>query len=1587
MGSFYENFGQFESLQEIQKYWSSSVAGGLPTNALVPEYNVDDLIGGVSLVTDWNNNTDQFTAAKGDAAIFQIKDQYKPKIYANTTYIVRFRTTVPASITNYQSNDSNIPDPRLDLYINNNITPDNPITEILIGDTSVPSGFKNTLDDPPFNNGNELGTRIGTIFANRNASGDIATVEFRFKAQSEENLDIQFVLRNGLFIVSDIEVLADKETGYSPNYVRLAKRIPMEHMHTPLSFKFQYFDIRGNKADLETVAFGAVFDGDNNYIQGTSNLLTGSLFIGNQVDSGIEMGGLNSGFIRSVGYEGLDRAIAGTGPGGFLLYSGSGQMQIGDNIEEGVGLQLVGDNDSSHLIFTTRGGGSIDIKAEKFFIGTNNTQFISGSEGNIEISSSLFHLDPQNNLLVIGADAVINADLTVNSLRTPATIGGSPSTTANASSSIDSDGFAKFASASIAGFEVVTDEIRSSNEALRLKASGDITASKVLLEGGTITAGVSILGSLSANSILTPAIINGSPATPSNASSSISDQGLAIFRSASIAGFVVNTEEIKSSNESLRLKSNGQITGSDVLFSGGTIGGFDLLSNELKSSNNNLRLKDSGQITGSTVLFTGGKISGSAIDMITPKFFLGSDSQFVSGANGNIEISSSNFHLDNAGNVNMSGKITATEGSIGGFVITENAISSSNGNLRMKSSGQITGSNVLFTGGEIGGFTIDNDHIVDSGGNLQLTGSSGTIKARAGTIGGFTLSSDKITGNNIVIDSAGSIQTADYASDLKGWKISSNFNGFAEFENAKIRGTLATAVFEKETVNAVGGQLYVANSTNLTASADTPSGNYFPTDTTMSVVNVSGFAPNEILSLKKVSGTGFSTEYVKVVSSSREDITSETNLSGQLFLIRGYGATFPAGPSASLGDTPGGAQSYSGSQVIVSTGKIGTGFIRLNANPNNLATPYIDIVERTGSGVYDVQLKARLGDLSGLANSNLVFNKSNPGFGLATDNVFLQGGITATFGTIGGFAITSDAISSSNDNLILRDSGQITGSNVLFDGGKIGGWSINANQLSANGIKINAASGYIEAGTLNNVNDIGDASTGFFANKDGEILLKAGTSANKNYMQFKNGVLDLNTDKAIISGSDITINTPSFFLGSDSQFVSGSNGNIEISSSKIHIKPDGDVIVRKVNAEEGTIGGFVLSSDEIRSSNNNLRLKDSGQITGSNVLFEGGKITSGVTIEGSVTANAIRTPATIGGSPSTTANASSSIDSSGFAKFVSASIGGFIVDNSTIESEGRSTATTINTTVSASLQIDTDEENPDINVDSITTNASTGATFWQALLTGGLGMGLKAGSSIFIDESSGLGTTFARIDNVAGAGGTINLSTNFLGGGVFTNQVVQLVTSAGSTLTAVSSSTVGVDAAPPLLLTKEGQITGSNVKFDGGDIGGFTIGTNSLTTTGVEINDSTQTLFISSSNFKVDHSGDLEAGSATFTGNAIADIIRDRTVVITSANSASYFAEVTGNGGFAPNPGYYVLRLNGSLGGDQIRRVRIDCNFPTRTITGTGVGFPYTYQLAIGSVVMPSISDSSNLGIVIEAGSSGVFVRDDVGGFASGKGS
>ena len=774
---------------------------------------------------------------------------------------------------------------------------------------------------------------------------DFGTITEIFSPQTDGNGVFKFVVFGGRFFISDISINPATSTGFSPNFVQIVAPVPPLSQERPDDYEFiaEFYDVNNNVAESIVFASASTFVGGNSYIAGGDNLLSGSMFIGSSIGGGIEMAGVKSGFIRSIGYEGFTSASnPALGSPGFLMFSGSVLPDSGDDYK-GVGLELVG---GANSFFKFRTDPSVlDIRTDSFFIGQEAIQFMSGSDGNIEISSSLFHLDPKNELLIIGADAVINADLTVNALRTPAVIGGAPSTILNASSSITSQGFARFVSASIGGFHVSDSEISSSG--LLLKSTGQMTGSSTLIgnksagqflqfRGSTLT----VQGDITANNIRTPSSIGGAPSTDANASSSIDSQGFATFKSASIGGFTISTTEISSSG--LVLKSNGQLT-------------------------------------------------GSAVSM------------------------------------------------------------------------------------------------------------SGTITADAGRIAGWRIEGSKLSGSNATLDA----------------------DGAALFKSDQGPGSDTTAAFDQ-----LRNEYYI-------------------------------------------------------------DFTPADQGNTQNFFVK-FGPNFSVDSSGTLFAS--GAQ-FEGT-ISASKGIIG-GFTT---------------------------------DEDSLSSTN-IFISGSPLTGGVDDPRYMF-------------------ISTSNFN--VKQDGSISGSQVLFDGGKVGGWNINANQLSANNIKINAAVGYIEAGDLNNVSDIGDSSTGFFVNKDGEILLKAGTTANKNYMQFKDGTLDINTDKAHISGSQITlkspdfflgdtnnfisgsggqlkiqalgtttisgsavnIQTPKFFMGGVNQFVSGSNGNIEISSSNFHLQPDGDVIMSgTVTAAAGTIGGFAITDTAISSSNDKLILRgDSGQITGSDVLFTAGKI-------------------------------------------------------------------------------------------------------------------------------------------------------------------------------------------------------------------------------------------------------------------------------------------------------------------------------------------------------------------------------------------
>ena len=1795
---------------------------------------------------------------------------------------------------------------------------------------------------------------------------DFGTVEGNFIASHTGTGRIQFKIDSGIWYVSDISVKTATDTAFNPESARVTAPLPpFKDRPDRMRFLVEFYDVNNNIADSVVFSEPVTFQGSNINIAGTDNILSGSMFIGDALASGVEMAGVNSAYIRSMGYQGFRSGSGyGNNPGtgdysGFMFFSGSVLPDSGDDYK-GVGLELVG-HSGSYFRFRTS-PSILDIRTDKFFIGQESLQYISGSDGNIEISSSLFHLDPKNDLLVIGADAVINADLTVNNIRTPATIGGSPSTFANASASITSEGNVVFRSGSFAGWKIFGNKLSGSNATLdadgaalymstkgpntdnsaafdilrdeyyidftpadqgndrnyyvkfgpnfAVDSTGTLIASGAVFEGkitssagliggaqiestslaypphwrisssanvedpasfisssqfkvsaGGLVTGSAILlgdkgggnylqfiddtltveGDITVNSIKTPATIAGVASTTANASSSIDSQGFAKFVSASIGGFEVSSTQINSSNDNLTLKSSGEITGSQVLFTGGKIAGFDFNSSYIskaisgsaayqdftrvymssvndntqnitegftvyrkdedindgdvkvvrvgglsdttnlhanndyglqvlqKDSNNNysnimyigsnsqeissfyinpiaihssdksLVLSGSGQITGSQVLFTGGKIaawqiSGNNISSVgdggirlngngdnaeisinshtfgnegiqmgynsgSPRFYAGDGSQnfikydtsngvsvkttrfeldatnieissqhasmslgegniLLDGANGKILVGATStkridifgnnskgyiatgkssvsdttegfwfannnanpeFHIGDAtdfiklqhGNLDIASQklevsastiqlstahssmslghtianprgkiivegvgtptfrmgpdahfISLTTGSgiymdgdgnfrfgdadggilfeNGSFAITGSDVdlnitdlnisatgfklSSPHASMSLGTSQEIymkggnnspyiaiqpavalvdrnygeagffvgvqggttpkfslvgTGGHVKFDGSGIDidtqTFELDandgdlqisstqksmslNDQTVvldganakivvgsankvtiqggatdnfmtmgsktsfthfdqstagiivgmdssvpkmelvgsatnylsfdgsnfdiklsegleldatnielsstqasmslgegkikmvgastsfiqigaansitlkddgtdrfmsigktsfshfdqstagfivgtDSGttkfelagsatnylsfdgsnfdiklsqgleldasnielsstqasmslgeGKIKLVGAStsfiqigasnpitlkddgsdsflvmgsktsfshydkstvglilgmdsavpkfelakdskdyirwdstdgldiktrnmevsasniqisstnasmsigdpdssggaivlhadgtdkmlkfgskttfdqnstaGLIMGMDGTnpefdytvsstqyirmtpsgidiktpsfvldtdrldidsdnsridvyddsggndgsdlrvrigevdpttanhygmvvydgtgsgsadelvhfsdaknqIASWSLSPNQISSQNLILDSSGTIQTSDFTSGVKGWRITSANNGEAEFEKITVRGTLATTVFEKESVNAVGGQLYVANSTIYTGSAQLSA-----TDTTMSVANVGGFTQGEIISAKKISDSGFQTEYMFINSASRDNPSSETDLSGKLYIVRGYSGSLPGThDTGSLGDAAQSSQTYESGQVIVSTGKVGTGFIRLNANPNDTTTPFIDIVERTGSAIYDISLKARLGDLSGLS-SGLLYGETNPGFGLFTENVFLSGGITATTGSITGkLHIRTDALNqlimgtnvqSTNDGIYLND--------------------------------------------------------------------------------------------------------------------------------------------------------------------------------------------------------------------------------------------------------------------------------------------------------------------------------------------------------------------------------------------------------------------------------------------------------------------------------------------------------------------------------------------------------------------------------------
>ena len=255
----------------------------------------------------------------------------------------------------------------------------------------------------------------------------------------------------------------------------------------------------------------------------------------------------------------------------------------------------------------------------------------------------------------------------------------------------------------------------------------------------------------------------------------------------------------------------------------------------------------------------------------------------------------------------------------------------------------------------------------------------------------------------------------------------------------------------------------------------------------------------------------------------------------------------------------------------LSTGTVisGTGISTGKIQSTNLSTTQGtemdldgDIIKIGGTGAYTstdgIVLDASTSGVAkfyvGLASGNYIrFNDTADKLEIKSDNfsVDTNGNITAT-------------------GLSHTFGGTITTNNINATGsGNIGGFTLTATALSSSNNTLRLLStngGSFSLGTVPPVSHT--SGKGIFLSGSGQILIGSSSGERIQY-----------------DGSNLIMSSSNFFLGSSTAFVSASTGNLEISSSNFHLdtKAGSMRLSGSIFASDGTIGGWTIDSDEIKS--------------------------------------------------------------------------------------------------------------------------------------------------------------------------------------------------------------------------------------------------------------------------------------------------------------------------------------------------------------------------------------------------------------------
>jgi len=276
---------------------------------------------------------------------------------------------------------------------------------------------------------------------------------------------------------------------------------------------------------------------------------------------------------------------------------------------------------------------------------------------------------------------------------------------------------------------------------------------------------------------------------------------------------------------------------------------------------------------------------------------------------------------------------------------------------------------------------------VDKDGNLIASSAtlSGEITASTGSIGGWTIGATELTSANISLDSDNDrivvddiiidgannrIRSSNYVSGIDGTGFTLEPD-LLEVGNIAARGIIRTAVFQKDVVSAIGGNLAVLPAdvlaTDMTA-ADS---------STLTIEGNETFSVGDLLRVKD----GTDDEWLEVINTGSAPTYTVTRDKGS-----DYGAD--SNPAWKKGAT------------VVNYGQSGDGFVYMTASETN--APYMSVITHAGSPWDTLTTRFRAGNLNGF----LDYSSDLYGIAIGETDAYLKYDPTNGMRLKGSFTIT-----------------------------------------------------------------------------------------------------------------------------------------------------------------------------------------------------------------------------------------------------------------------------------------------------------------------------------------------------------------------------------------------------------------------------------------------------------------------------------------------------------------------------------------------------------------------------------------------------